>query len=411
MKYDNEKIIAEIKKFPIWEYASMLGMTPIKKGNNYYTLKEHDSVRIDVQRNCFWRNSTGAKGTIIDFAIEFENKDIKEVLSDLANIVKGADYTTQRPVQISFTDQKKEKAVFTLPERDNNVKNVYAYLVNTRKIDREIVSNLIQSKNLYQDKHKNCVFVSYDQNGKADFGSVRGTNTEKRFLADIEGSNYDRCFYLDNKSNSIIVTESVIDALSIMTLQKNKTDITSYNYLSMNSTQKYHSLIEHLNNNKNIDTVFLALDNDNAGILAVNKITEELQSLGYVGKIKPFLPRTQKDWNAELKYIKENNFSPNYFSATQAQKKELENVYSSIVDKKRNGSAIETSEITQYRKHLSDLKIPTPITEMIFTASEISDNWQFYNHAVVESVIKQFNQVKKNNITQNKNFENDIERG
>lgn len=45
MKTDLE----EIKKISITEYARQMGFTPVKIGS-YYTLKEHDSVRIDPGR-------------------------------------------------------------------------------------------------------------------------------------------------------------------------------------------------------------------------------------------------------------------------------------------------------------------------------------------------------------------------
>lgn len=32
---------------------------------------------------------------------------------------------------------------------------------------------------LFQDVHKNCVFVGYDENQKPVFANPRGTNTEK----------------------------------------------------------------------------------------------------------------------------------------------------------------------------------------------------------------------------------------
>ena len=65
-----------VKSVPIIDFASRKGFTLFRVGR-YYSLAEHDSVRIDNEKNCFWRNSvffgkgSGGAGSIIDFALEF----------------------------------------------------------------------------------------------------------------------------------------------------------------------------------------------------------------------------------------------------------------------------------------------------------------------------------------------------
>lgn len=293
---NNKNIVNEIKKIPIVNYAGIIGYTPIKIGR-YYTLKEADSVRIDPEKNCFFRNSNGAKGSIIDFAMEFENKDIKDVIHELSSL-SGLPEVETEPFTLNPIKQK-EDVVFTLPNRDTNIKNAYAYLINTRKIDKEIVNDFIKNKNLYQDEHKNCVFVSYNKDGKADFASLRGTNTFSKFIGDVKGSNYDNCFLLNNKSNILVVTESVIDAMSLMSLTKNiGANYKDYNYLSLSGTMKYQAVKNQLNKNPNIDTVILAVDNDNGGYICCRNIKEDLEK--WNGKIITSLPTKAKDWNAEL---------------------------------------------------------------------------------------------------------------
>lgn len=53
----NKKIESRIKEeIPIADIAREMGFSVVKKGR-YLSLKEHDSVIIDTERNCFWRNS------------------------------------------------------------------------------------------------------------------------------------------------------------------------------------------------------------------------------------------------------------------------------------------------------------------------------------------------------------------
>lgn len=42
-----------IKAVPITDYAQRCGFTLVRKGNRYVSLKEHDSVMIDVYKTVF----------------------------------------------------------------------------------------------------------------------------------------------------------------------------------------------------------------------------------------------------------------------------------------------------------------------------------------------------------------------
>ena len=79
-----------IKAIPVTDLAERLGYTLVKRGR-YYSLREHDSVMIDVQKNCFWRNSRFAKGfkggagSTIDFIMEFGGEpDYKAAMRRIA---------------------------------------------------------------------------------------------------------------------------------------------------------------------------------------------------------------------------------------------------------------------------------------------------------------------------------------
>lgn len=299
------EMINKIKAYPIVEYAAIIGYQPVKRGN-YYSLREHDSVIIKPD-NTYFRNSTKRGGTIIDFSMEFEGKDRKEAIRDLKAFVGEVapnTYTAQ-----SFTPMKKESNTpFALPPADTNDKNVYAYLINSRKIDKSVVDTMLKTKHLYQDTHKNCVFVSYDKNGKAEFASKRGTNTFKRFVADVAGSNYKHCFYINNHADTMIITESVIDSMSVMSVMKrNGRALNRYNYLSLNGVSKFSAVRNHLTENPEINSIVLAVDNDAGGLSAIEHIKEDLADMGWQGKVIEFLPKHTKDWNAELQYKEDEN--------------------------------------------------------------------------------------------------------
>ena len=290
--------IEEIKNIPIIEYAQSLGYT-VKKTGNTYTLKEHDSIRIDVEKNFFFQNSTGKAGSIIDFSMHFENKDLQTTLKDLGDMLKTNTYHFKE-VKKEFKTKEKEPVKFTLPEQAQTTQNVYAYLTNTRKIDKDIVNDMIKNGNLYQDTHRNCVFVSHDKQGKAIFGNIRGTNTGKRFVADIKGNDYKHCFYVDNGTNAMIVSESVIDNLSIMTEIKSRgKEHKRFNYLALSGASKITAVETHIKESPKIKTVIIALDNDEAGRTNAAKIHKALEPYPDVNVIDKF-PTNAKDWNEQL---------------------------------------------------------------------------------------------------------------
>lgn len=298
-KEENDRITAEIKSsIPIQDYAQQIGFT-VQKVGSYYTLKEHDSVRIDPRKNRFVQNSTGINGSIIDFVMHFENLDKATAIDKLA---KSVNISTLPPAQVKpiKSTQPTEKKPLVLPKKSSTMKNVFAYLINTRKIDSTIVSQWVKNGNLYQDTHNNCVFVTYDNNGKPNFASQRGTNTNEPFRADVIGSNYDTCHFINNNAPNLIIGEAVIDIMSVQTILKSKgRDLKNYNYLSTNGTFKTHAVINALQSS-NTDKVILATDNDEAGEKARNALRALISEFNSNIQIVDFVPQNEKDWNAEL---------------------------------------------------------------------------------------------------------------
>lgn len=290
MKTDLE----EIKKIRITEYARQMGFTPVKIGS-YYTLKEHDSVRIDPRKNIFFRNSTGDRGTVIDFVMAFKGVSCGEAIKLLCDEIELPKvYKEQNSVP-----QKKKELI--LPAKARNMKNVFAYLVKTRCINQKIVQEMVDRDMLYQDKRNNCVFVSRNENGKSVFATVRGTNTDKKWVGDVSGCDYSHSFFIDNCSRNLIVTESVIDAMSLMDIKEQKGENhQEYNYLSVSGLGKSkEALGYHLGKNV-YDIVFLAFDNDDKGREIAKEMKKHIESINQDISVSMLIPEAAKDWNEEL---------------------------------------------------------------------------------------------------------------
>lgn len=305
--------IENIKAVPITDYAQRCGFTLVRKGQRYVSLREHDSVMIDTYRNCFWRNSVfrkgqpGGAGSIIDFAMEFQGYDRNKALRELALMydISGGEEPkarTYKPVPKPVLPPKREVGDLDLPPKADNVKAVWRYLLRERKIDRSVLRYFLAKKMLYQSaEYDNCVFVSHK------FACLRSTSG-KRFAIDVEGCDYNECFFFRPKkeARTLIVAESVIDIMSIMTqFVREKKRYTNYCYLALAGTNKLSSLFYHLEQEKDIEHVMLAFDNDKAGQIAQMAACEGLNDMGYAGDIEIFTAPSGKDWNDYIKQTAE----------------------------------------------------------------------------------------------------------
>lgn len=302
-RLDIDKIKSEIR---ITDYAQRMGYTLVKIGR-YYSLAEHDSVRIDDNKNCFWRNSRFAQGqkantsagSIIDFIMHFEGKDFKSALETLSSYMEGC-YASS--VYTPTIKPEKPKIPFALPPKGANNSAIINYLVNVRGIDKDIVNEYINRKTIYQDRRNNAVFVGYNADGKADFACLRGTYSGKRFVKDIEGCNYDNCIFINNHCKALVVTESIIDALSYMSILKARgINHNDYSYNALSGTGKIAAVLNNLKKYENINAVVIALDNDKGGINAGERLTTMLKEAEWSGRILKHYPKHKDwDWNEEL---------------------------------------------------------------------------------------------------------------
>ena len=185
-----------IKSYPIVDYAARIGFTPRRIGR-YYTLKEHDSVRIDPVKNCFWRNSTGTRGSLIDFVMHFENKDMPDAIQSLGTQMTVAERKPIAPQPRASPSSPPLK----LPKPNRNNDRAYAYL-RGRGISKLTINRLIADGLLYEsaDSHR-CVFAGKDSDGVTKFACERGTRDS--WKGDVTGSDKRFSFHLPAKTKEL----------------------------------------------------------------------------------------------------------------------------------------------------------------------------------------------------------------
>ena len=107
--------------------------------------KRLDSDRsITVRGNRWYDHSAESGGFAIDFVRQFYGLSYPEAVTMLLGGEQGEVY---RPAKAKKEESKKP---FALPPAHTDMRRVYAYLVKTRLIDREVVGFFAKQKLLYE---------------------------------------------------------------------------------------------------------------------------------------------------------------------------------------------------------------------------------------------------------------------
>lgn len=203
-------------------------------------------------------------------------------------------------------NQKKQepKKSFVLPEAHTDMHRVYAYLVKSRHIDREVVSFFAKHKLLYEfcekskdgtKEYHNAVFVGFDENGVARHAHKRGLYTEGNgFKGNVNGCLPQYSFHYTGTDNLLFVFEAPIDMLSYITLHPQTWKNHSYVALCGVGGQAMMKMLEL---NPQLKEVSLCLDNDEAGHKASERLKNQLAESGYQCCR---LISQEKDWNEDL---------------------------------------------------------------------------------------------------------------
>lgn len=334
-----------VRGYPISQLAEEYGMTLVKKRGRRPILstEEHDSIVIYEDENKYHRYSNGNGGDAVAFMMEFsgiaesdlnKHDQVNECIRILEQRLK-----INPELAVQQVRYKREMPKFVMPEKADTTRKVRDYLCRTRGIEERIVDKWIDEGLLFQEagKYGNCVFISRDENGKPVYGVKRSADPARKFVVDVEGSDYSQGFFIKGKldyytkvsdnfaseHSSLFVTEAVIDLMSLQSLylrrrdyelrQQGKLDcelddyenrFLNSNWYSLNGCRKYDGLLNTIASHKGIKNIFLALDNDEAGRNASKAIKEEIQKRFPDRKIDVSIrvpPTEGRDWNDELK--------------------------------------------------------------------------------------------------------------
>jgi RecA/RadA recombinase len=245
--------------------------------------------QLTVKGNKWFRHSQSKGGYPIDFVMEFYNKTFPEAMQMLIG---------EEAIEIAV--ESTPKTEFRLPPRCETNDRIIKYLTEERKLPKDLVEEFIASGLIYEDaKHHNVVFVGKDTNGIPRYAHRR--ETSDKFRMDVTGSDKSFGFCYRGKGKELFVFEAPIDMLSHIALYP--AGWRERSYLSLGGVSA-KALERFLSECQDIESIYIATDNDQAGNNAAEKLAELISKEKSVYR---FLPQ-EKDWNEDL--INERNGLP-----------------------------------------------------------------------------------------------------
>ena len=308
-KYTEDQI-ARANEVNLVRFLSARGER-FKKAGREYRWEKHDSVTIC--ENKWYRHSQGKGGWPIDFMMEFYDLSFPDAVKELldgeeARVGLKTSLPEKRTIPyvedggLAVADPIPTKEM-VLPEADENQDYIMEYLVDQRKLDKDIVSKFIKRGDIYQEKdNQRVVFVGRDSEGNPRYASWRNAG-EEQLRGDVSCSQKEYgfksvAFWDEDKqrkrlARKLYVFESPIDLLSFITLYPKYWH--ENHYLSLGGVSA-KALKTFLSERSDVEQIILCLDNDKAGHEACAKLFDVIPSRYAVNQLVP----SRKDWNEVL---------------------------------------------------------------------------------------------------------------
>ena len=289
-----------------------------KYGDDYRTATHGSLV---ISKGLWYWNKGGIGGkTALDFLIKMRGMNFVDAVETVLGTKYigashgSASYSASFALPVEKANQassslEQSMAKLVLPEKAPFPTRVVSYL-QKRGISPEVINRCLSHELLFESRrNQNAVFVGYDELGQARFACQRSTRND--FKADVRGSDKRYSFSLpaeSKESRLLTVFESPIDLLSHTTLHQLGALDDGHDWpadthrLSLGGTSDV-ALMAYLERNPVIDQIYLCLDADEAGQMAVRKIAAKLAGddrLGHISVFKRLPQNSAKDYNDVL---------------------------------------------------------------------------------------------------------------
>ena len=276
----------------IVDYLTAHGESVERVGREY--VWEAPSGKVSINGSEWFSQYELVGGGAVNFVQKFFGLSYPDAVRSLLGNNTGEEVIGERkPLTI------KPKKPFELPEKHTDMRRVYGYLMHERMIDRQVINRFVADGLIYEDaKYHNAVFIGNDRNGKTVHAHKRATSAKSDFKGNLESSIAEYSFHFDGSSEYLFVFEAPIDMLAYISMHKQGWD--KHSYVALCSTAD-RAALQMLIDNPNLKTVYLCLDNDNAGQLGCERISKAIHELGEYSVWR--VPPQNKDWDEDLKAL------------------------------------------------------------------------------------------------------------
>ena len=327
-----QELVTAAREADILSYFRESGYDVERKGENYY-VKDYPGLCINPNKNQWYHHYTnvGRTNNSIDCltlvmhkeftqaVYELTGRDIQQYrsVSNERSKIQENEKRSQSEIQNDSEHKDKKNKELVMPDKAPNMRRMFAYFCQTRKIPSKIVSEFVHAGLLYQSQNTvdvtikgvhqqisnaNAVFVHKNNDGVTLGGEIQGCNSYKRFKGIAAGTGESAFkFYpvpsKDGKPKRAYIFESAIDLMSFYTFC-NKDKIEGAMFISMAGLKPTVPKQLEAEGVKIISCV----DNDDAGrkFEADNGFTRS-DSVKHLLDDKGF-----KDWNELLVFKSEN---------------------------------------------------------------------------------------------------------
>ncbi len=276
----------------IVDYLISHGESVERVGREY--VWEAPSGKVSINGSEWYSQYELVGGGAVNFAQKFFGLSYPEAIRSLLGEQAGEAVIGEKKPAIV-----KPKKPFQLPEKHTDMRRVYGYLMYERMIDRQVLNRFVKDGLIYEDaKYHNAVFVGKDRSGKPVHAQKRATSAKSSFKGNLESSVAEYSFHFDGASEYLFVFEAPIDMLAYISMHKNGWE--NHSYVALCSTAD-RAALQMLKDNPHLKTVYLCLDNDNAGLLGCKRVADSIHELGdyTVWRVVP----QNKDWDEDLKAL------------------------------------------------------------------------------------------------------------
>ena len=299
MKYIDPELVKIANSQDVFDILKRTG-EPLKKVGREYRHREHDSLVVTPGKGFYWFSKNYGSKSPINY---FEHVHELDFVSATTKVLEAMNYDfSMQNIVIEKEEVSNPLYIsndFILPERADDNKRAFAYLVKTRHIDKDLVSSMMKKGIIYQSKkYNNLVFLGKDYEGNIASAFTRTTLTKMDKASwtrgDARGSKKEFRFRIENRTNKTVnVFESEIDMLSYLSMQDKYA--RNENYVSLGGvTDK--AILKFLENRTDIEEINICTDNDEAGHRFASEISQKLGRNYHITRELPI----GKDFNEDL---------------------------------------------------------------------------------------------------------------